>query len=111
MEKRLLSSLILMVFLACNLPPTAQERRSKYLVNHPNLSGKVKNEIRSGQVSIGMTKEQVRASWGYPDDINKTITEYSYQEQWVYNELRNGISLPERYVYFDRSGTVTTIQD
>ena len=103
--------LILMIFLSCTLPPTAQERRNKYLKSHPNFSWEVKNDIREGKVSIGMTKEQVRASWGAPDDINKTITEHSYQEQWVYNELRNGISFPERYVYFDRSGIVTTIQD
>lgn len=54
-------------------------------------------------VKIGMKKEQVLLSWGKPDNINKTITKYSKNEQWVYDD---GPS----YLYFE-NGILTTIQD
>ena len=50
---------------------------------------------------IGMTKEMLIASIGEPQDINRTITKYSTQEQWVYST---------GYFYFDGS-ILTTIQD
>jgi tetratricopeptide (TPR) repeat protein len=50
--------------------------------------------------SIGMTADEVRNStWGYPDDINKTVTSYGTTEQWVYGN---------KYIYF-RDGVVTSI--
>ncbi|WP_138755770.1 tetratricopeptide repeat protein [Paenibacillus sinopodophylli] len=52
--------------------------------------------------AIGMTKQEVKNSkWGTPKDINKTITKYGTNEQWVY-------SLSE-YIYFE-DGIVTAIQ-
>ena len=35
-------------------------------------------------VWIGMTAEQLRESWGPPEDINTTVTALSKREQWVY---------------------------
>lgn len=53
---------------------------------------------------IGMTKEDVRKStWGNPKKINKTTTKYGTREQWVYEEYK--------YLYFDESGTLTSIQE
>lgn len=52
---------------------------------------------------IGMTPEEIENStWGFPNDINKTTTEYGVHEQWVYG---NG-----KYIYFD-DGKVTAIQE
>jgi hypothetical protein len=53
------------------------------------------------KIYLGMTKEMVRASWGLPDDINRTITVAGVHEQWVYGDS---------YVYFD-DGRLTAIQD
>jgi hypothetical protein len=58
--------------------------------------------ILQGKIRIGMTKNMCRDSWGEPDDINKTITSYGTNEQWVY-----GYS----YVYFDENGQITAIQN
>lgn len=53
---------------------------------------------------IGMTKNQVNNStWGLPVKVNKTTTTYGTKEQWCYNG--------NKYIYFDESGYVTTIQD
>lgn len=53
--------------------------------------------------SIGMTAAEVKkSSWGYPEKINTTETEYGTREQWVYSD--------NRYIYLE-DGIVTAIQD
>lgn len=59
------------------------------------------NMVYNKEVKIGMTKEMVKWSWGDPLDINKTITEYSVTEQWIYSN--------SQYIYFD-NGKLTAIQ-
>jgi hypothetical protein len=58
--------------------------------------------IINNKVSIGMTKEMCRDSWGAPNSINKTTNAYGYSEQWVYGD--------GYYLYFD-NGKLTTIQN
>jgi len=53
------------------------------------------------KVWIGMTKEMALESWGKPEDINVTITNYGRDEQWVHGS--------GQYLYFD-DGILTTIQ-
>ncbi|WP_042346087.1 hypothetical protein [Bacillus massiliigorillae] len=54
-------------------------------------------------VRLGMTKDEVlRYGWGRPNDINRTITEYGIDEQWVYSNYK--------YLYFE-NGVLTSIQD
>ena len=57
--------------------------------------------IARGVVWIGMTHEQLRESWGAPEDVNTTITAAGKREQWVYG---NG-----QYAYLE-NGRVTAIQ-
>lgn len=55
---------------------------------------------------IGMTTDEIKNStWGEPSAINKTTTQYSVSEQWVY---KYGIEY--RYIYFE-DGIVTAIQE
>jgi len=57
---------------------------------------------------IGMTKEEAyNSTWGYPDDINKTTTEYGVSEQWVYEEEDD---FDIKCIYLD-NGIVTAIQE
>jgi hypothetical protein len=65
-------------------------------------SASVKKLVLGHKVRIGMTLEQVRESWGAPDNINRTITQHGVRQQWVY-----GLS---SYLYFE-VGLVTAIQD
>lgn len=68
---------------------------------HPEWSQKHVDSIRKGEITIGMLPLQVFASWGYPNDINKTTGAWGTHEQWVYEN---------QYVYF-RNGTLTSWQN
>jgi len=60
-------------------------------------------EKRNKGVSIGMTPEDaIASSWGKPERINKTTTQFGTREQWVYGG-RN-------YLYFE-NGKLTSIQN
>lgn len=61
---------------------------------------KVWNAIERESVFVGMTKEQVKISWGEPENINKTIATYGTREQWVYSS---------NYLYFEEN-KLTSIQ-
>ncbi|MCR4940383.1 MAG: DUF2845 domain-containing protein, partial [Treponemataceae bacterium] len=58
------------------------------------------NTILAEKVSVGMTKEMCRLSWGEPKRVNKTITESVIREQWVYGS---------NYLYFE-NGILSSIQ-
>lgn len=40
--------------------------------------------IKEEKISIGMSEEALRASWGPPEDVNETVTSYSVRKQYVY---------------------------
>ena len=61
--------------------------------------------IAERKVFVGMTAEEVRASWGDPGRINSTLDGSGKSEQWVYRRAGHR----DQYVYI-RSGRVTTIQ-
>ena len=58
------------------------------------------NTILAEKVSVGMTKEMCRLSWGEPEKVNKTTTKSGTSEQWVYYA---------NYLYFE-DGILTSIQ-
>jgi len=66
----------------------------------------IKEAIKNKQVMIGMTKNDVIASWGRPDDINRSISASGTSEQWVYERG----DYNSQYVYFD-NGVVSYISD
>jgi len=61
----------------------------------------VTTAVLARKIAFGMTREQVRLSWGEPEDINRTVTPGRVREQWVYGE---------QLVYFV-NGVVTAWQD
>lgn len=71
------------------------QRRKEFIQKNPSLSEKTKFAIMVGNILIGMNKEMVIASLGFPDDINKTVTSGNVHEQWIYE------SGTIEYVYFD----------
>ena len=75
------------------------ERRA--LARSKGWSKRVVEAVASSRVIIGMNSEMVLASWGEPENINKTLVASGETQQWVY-----GIST---YVYFDR-GVVSAVQ-
>jgi len=81
------------------------DRRKTFVNNHPNIKERFKKDILNGSIQIGMSKSMVRASWGAPDDINRTVTVNTTSEQWVYGSLSDAT-----YVYFT-NGIMTSFQD
>jgi hypothetical protein len=75
-------------------------RKQKFLKDHPELSAEDQKSILAGQVSIGMTSDEVKASWGAPEHINKDIGSWGVHEQWIYGD---------QYLYFE-NGKLTSLQ-
>jgi hypothetical protein len=82
-----------------------EQRRRNFIQENADISEVFKEYILEGTVSIGMTTEMVIASWGEPDDINRTVTVGSVSEQWIYGEIPNAI-----FIYFT-DGVMTAFQD
>lgn len=68
----------------CDTVCQDEKRRRAYLTQHPNLSVELKNAILEGRVLIGMTKDQVVAALGRPDQRQDSST-WAAREQWIYN--------------------------
>lgn len=81
-------------------------RQREYINNHPDLSQKTKNAILQSEVFIGMTDDQVKASIGEPDKVNRTVYEFGVHEQWVYRDR----ILSDKYYYFE-DGKLTSWQE
>lgn len=82
-----------------------RQRRTQFVSNNPGLSEENEESILNGYISIGMTKDMVRASWGDPDDINRTTRANYTREQWIYGRTSN-----RKFIYFEND-ILTTIQD
>lgn len=57
--------------------------------------------ISNGKIWLGMSDEMARASWGAPENINRTVGSWGVHEQWIYGDT---------YVYFE-NGKLTVWQD
>jgi hypothetical protein len=68
---------------------------------HRDWSQDICMTIAKREIHVGMTAEQVRASWGKPSEVNATIYSHSKHEQWVYGS--------NQYVYFE-DGVMTALQ-
>jgi hypothetical protein len=69
-------------------------------------ASQMQRAIAAREVVIGMTAEEVVASWGRPTKVNTTITGGSKTEQWVYR--RGGVAA--QYIYL-HNGAVRSMQD
>jgi hypothetical protein len=64
-------------------------------------SSRITNAVINKDIILGMTKEQVIASWYRPNDINRSVGSWGVHEQWIYNNT---------YLYFE-DGILTSFQD
>jgi len=118
-NKRLIIFGIMLLFLlsgcatnALSLEPNINSKQ-KYIENHRGLSIEIKEAILEGKVIKGMTKDNVRASWGSPTEIEDFSTN---SNAWWYEEGGEGwwykpsfLSLgPIRYIEF-KQGVVVEI--
>lgn len=53
---------------------------------------------------MGMTTAEVKASWGKPDDINRSVGSWGVHEQWIYYKISTfGLSYTTQYLYFENN--------
>ena len=80
-----------------------EEQRKQNIFS--KYSEETAKKIIDEKIWIGMTKQMAIDSWGHPGTINRTVTETTVKEQWVYRRNYNTI-----YLYF-RNGILYTYQD
>lgn len=61
--------------------------RQEYIRDNPRLSAEIKQTILEGKVIKGMTKDDVRASWGEPSEMDDFSTN---PNAWWYEEDGEG---------------------
>lgn len=67
-----------------------------------SFSKKAIKAIKARKIYMGMADRDVRASWGPPKKVNRTVGNWGTHEQWVYSE--------NTYIYIE-NGKVTSWQD
>ncbi len=70
-------------------------RRSAYLDKHPELDEKTKTAIEKSRIFVGMTKAQVEASLGKPEEVRPVVGSLSDKEKWFYYSKRMTIYFKE----------------
>lgn len=83
--------LMMVIFVSCKEKTKETEKemirpQEKYINEHPDLKEEVKQNILAELVEIGMTEEQVRASWGNPDHIEIFNSDYNSYKRWIYKD-------------------------
>lgn len=86
-----------------SLKKSASTRRQQAITDNRTWDSQTKESVLRGAVSIGMTAEMVRASWGPPEDVNRSVGSWGVYEQWVYGDH-------SRFLYFE-NGVLVSLQD
>jgi hypothetical protein len=101
-----LARLIVITLLSClagwgtTVSRRKQARRDDYIASHGELPPEIKSAIKRGRLRIGMTKEQVLASWGPPG--NTSTANDKIRETWIYQRLPlRDRSSSCAYLYFE----------
>ena len=79
-------------------------RREAYLKKHPDLAPEIRQSMTEVMICAGMTRDQVRVTWGAPAAIQKNAREmwtYTGINWWDYMGLAEDLDPRERvYVFF-----------
>jgi hypothetical protein len=62
----------------------------------------IQENVRKGQIDLGMTTEQVRYAWGNPDSV-KFLPAYEgkSREEWIYSSMGSGVVGTKLLLFFD----------
>jgi len=80
--------------------------RQAFVGKNKHLAQRFKNAILNGQILLGMSQGMVIASWGHPDDINKSVGSYGVHEQWIYSYYST-----DRYLLYFENDVLTSWQE
>jgi outer membrane protein assembly factor BamE len=81
----------------------------KQVLADPNLAADIRQAIQAHKIKIGMTKDQVLASWGNPCWYCPGTRKNSWGDTWEYNPFGTGdLSIGAgTYLFFDEDGRLT----
>lgn len=98
-------------------PWSSREERLSHLTGLRNRIARVQDwpdavrrAVENDRIAVGMTRDQVVAAWGWPQDVNRTTTAFGTDEQWCYRDRHDRYALAHAFVYFS-GGLVQSIQD
>jgi len=100
--------ILVAVFLSGCASLTGQHRRTAYVNGHPNVPVFYAQAIKDGAIMVGMTKDQVSASWGNPCGWCYGTRKSRWGDTWEYNVFGSstmGIG-NGHYVYFQNGRVV-----
>ncbi|MCL5278627.1 MAG: hypothetical protein M1376_01815 [Planctomycetes bacterium] len=81
---------------------------------HPDLAAEIRQSIEEAIICAGMTKDEVRITWGAPTVIQKHAREmwtYTGIDWWDYMGLSEDLDPRERVYVFFVNGVVTGWHD
>ncbi|MFN3479377.1 MAG: hypothetical protein ACK415_03235 [Thermodesulfovibrionales bacterium] len=92
-----ISGLLLLIMLTAGCAKTARYSPEELRGFPPEIQ----EHIKSGEVVIGMTPQQVRYAWGSPSAINvlPPTEEGKMKEEWIYSKM--GLYLDKRLLFID----------
>ena len=85
-----------------------EQRKVIFIGSHPELTDEMIALIRDGKIKIGMTEDEVRASWGEGTE-NHSVSESGTSDQWIYHSSFVN-SVTGTYLYFT-NGRLTSWHD
>lgn len=83
-----------------------RDSRAAYVAENPYMEERIENAILAGKIVEGMTKEEVRASWGQPCSYCIGTRSASWGDTWEYNPFGSARPSAGTLVFFDASGRV-----
>lgn len=100
--------LFALLLAGCVTDPRVNPARMDSAIERGIADGRIRrgfaDDIKAGQVAIGMNMVEVILAWGQPHDANSRVSRLGRSEQWVY---RRG-QFKAQYVHFD-NGIVGSI--
>ena len=63
----------------------------------------IQEQIRAGNVVVGMTTQQVRYAWGPPSTVNviAPTADGKQREEWIYSSLGMGVFMERRLLFVE----------
>jgi hypothetical protein len=94
----LVLSLIAAFLFGCT---TVTERsRRQYVLEHPGLKADIKEVISKGELTLGMSTNDVLATWGQPADKKEYRSASGEFTEWIYGNCLYACTI----LYFDKTG-------
>lgn len=67
-----------------NPKPTPEQRRATYVASHPHISKTRAADVEAGRMRMGMSSDDLKASWGDPKNISRSVSAMGDYQIWDY---------------------------